>query len=158
MLFFGGLGQITAGMFEYIKSRTFPTILYLLYGIYFISFFFFKYKYSEESDDKKRDYLKYFFGTWAGLSFPIFIGSIRTNLIYLIQNVSVCGFFVVKCIAECHDIPVLREKVAGILELVTGFFSIYLCFSQIINEHFKRSILPTIKLKLQNEIDLYLEK
>ena len=158
MLFFGGLGQITSGMFEYIKSRTFPTILYLLYGIYFISFFFFKYKYSEESDDKKRDYLKYFFGTWAGLSFPIFIGSIRTNLIYLIQNVSVCGFFVVKCIAECHDIPVLREKVAGILELVTGFFSIYLCFSQIINEHFKRSILPTIKLKLQNEIDLYLEK
>lgn len=96
--------------------------------------------------------------TWAGLSFPIFIGSIRTNLIYLIQNVSVCGFFVVKCIAECHDIPVLREKVAGILELVTGFFSIYLCFSQIINEHFKRSILPTIKLKIQNEIDLYLEK
>ena len=30
LLFFGGLGQITAGMLEYIKSRTFPTIVYLL--------------------------------------------------------------------------------------------------------------------------------
>lgn len=151
LLFFGGLGQITAGLFEYIKSRTFPTIVYLLYGIYFISFFLLNHKYS--LDDKFDDYKKVFYGTWAGLSFPIFIGSLRTNLIYLVQNLAVCGFFVIKCIEECTDDKIWKGRVAGILELVTGFFSIYLCFSQIINEHFKKNILTTIRLKQDNEID-----
>ena len=31
LLLFGGIGQITAGIFEFIKSRTFPTVVYLLY-------------------------------------------------------------------------------------------------------------------------------
>ena len=155
-LFFGGLGQVTAGIFEYIKSRTFPTIFYLLYGVYFISYFFLNYKYSTDPIyvDKFSDYLKVFYASWAALSFPIFLGSIRTNIIYLVQNLTACGFFVVKCIGESRDIGVLREKVAGILELITGFASIYLCFSQIINEHFKKNILPTFKLKADNEIDI----
>ena len=39
LLIFGGIGQLTAGVFEYIKARTFPTVVYLLFGLYFISFF-----------------------------------------------------------------------------------------------------------------------
>ena len=152
LFFFGGIGQITTGIFEYIKARTFPTIAYILYGVYFISFTLLNLEYSSEI--KFGDYKKVFFGTWAGLCLPIFIASIKTNLIYLVQNLSVLGFFVVKCIAECKDKDVLRGKVAGILELITGFFSLYLGFTQIINEHFKKNILPTIKLKQENEIDI----
>ena len=158
LLFFGGLGQLTTGIFEYIKSRTFPTILYLLYGFYFLSFFLLNFNYSKDNTDISFvDCKKIFFGTWTGLSLPLLIGSLKTNIIYLVQNISVFGFFIVKCIGECKDIKILKEKVAGILELITGFFSIYLCFSQIINQHFKKIILPTIKLKLENEIDI-LEK
>ena len=153
LFFFGGLGQITAGIFEYIKARTFPSIVYLLYGTYFVSFSLLNYYYST-NDDIFRDCKKVFFGTWAGLSFPVLIGSFRTNLILLIQNLSACEFFIVKCIGECIDNNSLRGKTAGISELVTGFFSLYLCFSQIINEHLKKNILPTIKLKDENEIDI----
>ena len=39
ILLFGGIGQITSGILEYIKSRTYLTIIYLLYGLYFITFF-----------------------------------------------------------------------------------------------------------------------
>ena len=155
LLFFGGLGQLTSGIFEYIKSRTFPTILYLLYGFYFVSFFLLNLYHS--NDTSFVECKKIFFGTWTGLALPILIGSIKTNIIYFVQNVSVFGFFLVKCIGECKDIKVLKGKVAGILELITGFFSIYLCFSQIINQHFKKIFLPTIKLKPENEIDI-LEK
>ena len=158
LLFFGGLGQLTAGIFEYLKSRTFPTILYLLYGFYFFTFFLLNLNYS--NDNTATTFVeckKIYFGTWAWLALPLLIGSLKTNVIYLVQNISVFVFFIVKCIGECKDIKVLKGKIAGILELVTGFFSIYLCFSQIINQHFKKIILPTIKLKLENEIDI-LEK
>ena len=149
LLLFGGIGQITAGVFEYIKSRTFPTIVYLVYGLFFISFFLFKYY---EGDFPNCNEI--FYGTWAGLSFPVLIGSFQTNVMYILQNLSVFGFFVVRCIGECKDIDILNKKVSGILELVTGFSSLYLCFSQVLNEHFRRVILPAFPVKKDNEIDI----
>ena len=93
ILLFGGVGQITAGVFEYIKSRTFPTIVYLVYGLFFVSFFL-SYYYNTDVFEKV-DCKKIFYGTWAGLSFPLVIGSLQTNVIYLLQNLVVFGFFIV---------------------------------------------------------------
>ena len=68
--------------------------------------------------------------------------------------IAVFALFIVKCIGIYKDIDIFKELISGILELVTGFLSIYIFFSQIINEHFKKNILPTIKLKTENEIDI----
>ena len=76
LFLFGGIGQITAGVFEYIKSRTFPTVLYLLYGIYFITFFLFNY-YKDENVLNK-DSKKVYFGSWAFLSFPVVFSSMTS--------------------------------------------------------------------------------
>ena len=150
LLFFGGIGQITAGFFEYIKSRTFSTVVYLVYGLYFLSFFFATY-YQEEFFNQNCK--KLFYGTWAGLSFPLLIGSIRINIIFLLQNLVACAFFVIRCIGESKGWDVLNTTVSGILELVTGFLSLYLCFSQVLNEHYKKTIFPTFPLVKDNEID-----
>ena len=151
ILLFGGLGQITAGILEYIKSRTFPTACYLLYGIYFISFFFGYYFNNVLENNKSR---KIFFGTWAGLSFPLVIASLRTNVIYILQNISICAFYVVRCIGECKDWDNLNGLISGILEMITGFLSLYLCFSQILNEHYRCNILPAFPISKENEIDV----
>lgn len=151
LLLFGGIGQITAGIFEFIKSRTFPTVVYLLYGLYFISFFFCVY-YQENYFN--QDCKKIFFGSWAGLSFPLLIGSLKTNIVYVLQNFSICAFFIIRCIGECKGWNVLNTTVSGILELVTGFSSLYLCFSQVLNEHFRCTILPAFPLQKDNEIDI----
>ena len=150
ILLFGGLGQITAGILEYIKSRTFPTVCYLLYGLYFISFFFGYYYNNILEENKCR---QIFYGTWAGLSLPILIASLRTNVIYLLQNISVFGFFIVRCVGECKNWQKLNGLVSGILEMVTGFLSLYLCFSQILNEHYRCNILPAFPIFKENEID-----
>lgn len=150
LLFFGGIGQITAGIFEYIKSRTFPTVVYLLYGLYFLSFFFGKN--SEVLD--KNDCLKIFYGTWAGLTFPIVIASFQINIFYIIQNITALAFFIVRCIGECKNNDTLNEIVSGILQLVAGFSSLYICFSQVLNEHFRCIVLPTFPINKDNEIDL----
>ena len=151
LFLFGGIGQITAGVFEYIKSRTFPTVVYLLYGLYFISFFFCMYYHENYFNQECK---KIFFGSWAGLSFPLLIGSFKTNVVYALQNFSVCAFFIIRCIGECKGWNVLNTTVSGILELVTGFSSLYLCFSQVLNEHFKCTILPDFPLQKDNEIDI----
>jgi len=148
---FGGIGQLTAGAFEYIKARTFPTVVYLLFGLYFISFFLcIKYLDQLFSPDCRKIY----FGTWAGLTFPVLIGSFKTNVIYILQIASVLGFFIVRCIGECRSYDVLNTTVSGILEMVTGFLSLYLCFSQVLNEHFRCTILPAFAIQKDNEIDI----
>ena len=152
ILLFGGIGQITSGIFEYIKSRTYTTIIYLLYGLYFISFFS-MYYYKDEIYDVGKN-RQIFFGTWAGLTFPLAIGSFQTNVIYILQSISGCAFFVVRCIGESKNWDVLNTKVSGILELITGFSSLYLCFSQVLNEHYRCTILPTFPLNPENEIDI----
>ena len=145
LFFFGGIGQITAGIFEYIKSRTFPTIVYLLYGVYFITYILINNKYSTVKNFD--DFKIVFYSTWAALSLPIFLGSISTNIVYCLQIFCVLCLFIVKCIGEIKVSKALKMNVSGILELITGFLSLYLCFSQVLNEHFKKNILPTIKLK-----------
>ena len=156
LLLFGGIGQITAGCFEFIKSRSYPTVVYLLYGLYFISFFLCYY--FEDDIFNIGDCKKIFYGTWAGLSFPLVIASFQSNFVYLLQNLAIFGFFIVRCIGECKNWDVLNGLVSGILELVAGFLSLYLSFSQILNEHFKCTILPAFPLKSDNEIDINVKK
>ena len=43
LLLFGGFEQIIAGFLEYIKGRTFPSNLYLIFGIYLICFYYVNY-------------------------------------------------------------------------------------------------------------------
>lgn len=154
ILLFGGLGQIMAGIFEYIKGRTFPANLYLIYGIYFVCLYFFLSQGYVINDDCR----KFFYGSWAGLTFPLFIGSFQTNVFYLLQTLIGCSFFVIKCIGECKDISAMRDKTSGILEMITGVVSLYICFNQIINDTFKFQLLPSIPFAKDNDIDIYAKK
>ena len=150
ILLFGGVGQITAGFFEFIKSRTYPCALYLLYGLYFLSFYLGQYFEKTIFTEKNQ---RIFFGSWACLCFPIYIASFKTNIFLSIQNLSMVGFFIVKCIGACYDIPALNGIVSGILELVAGFSSLYICFGQILNQHYKFHLFPAIPFMQDNEID-----
>ena len=152
LLIFGGFGQVLTGILEYLKGRTFICTLYMTYGFYFVSFYYFV---------KSTDYEKFsnvFYGSWAGLTFPIIIASVKTNLFYLIQSLAICAFFVCKCIGECRNNDVMKDKVSGILECIGGFASFYIAVSQIMNEHFKRPIIPCIPFQQNNEIDITIKK
>ena len=150
ILLFGGVGQITAGFFEYIKCRTYLCTLYITYGLYFLSFFMGKYY---KSSYFNTDCQKIFYGTWACLTFPIYIISFKSNIFFSIQNLTSVAYFVVKCIGVWSNIDVLKGIVSGILELISGFCSLYICFGQILNEHFRFPIFPAIPFQKENDID-----
>ena len=129
LLLFGGFGQIISGIFEYIKGRTFPMIL---------------------TDDIKP----FFYGAWAVLSLPIFVGSLQSNLFFVLQTFFAFTFFIVRCIGEYKNSEKLNELVSGILEIITGFISLYICINQIINEALKFRAIPSIPINQENDIDI----
>ena len=152
ILIFGCIGQLIAGILEYIKGRTLPANLYLLYGIYFLSYYYFYY--GANDANILNDLKPLYYGTWAVLSFPIFIGSVQSNVFYLVQTLVAMAFFVLRCIGEYKEKPKINETVCGILELITGFISLYIGVNQAINESFKFRVMPSLPLSQDNDIDI----
>ena len=164
ILLFGGLGQLTAGFFELLKGRSFPTILYLAYGffclshyaLYIIPFQFQNYGIYGVNYDNSS--LAFFFGAWFFIFFPIVICSLKTNLLFLIQTACSLLFYFFRWVGEMKDnnkhCRTLKTKVAGIFEVIGGFVSFYICIGQLINEEHRSQILPSFPFIQDNEIDI----
>ena len=163
ILLFGGIGQCTAGFLEYCKGRSFPTALYLTYGFYCLSHyalyiiprwfyinqnFSMLYNWTENS-------LCAFYSAWVVLAFSILLSSIRTNLLFIIQCFAAFLFFLLRAIGEgCGSLGTKRNA-AGILQAIAGFFSLLICFSQLLNnETFNSPVFPTCPMSPYNEVDI----
>ena len=164
ILLFGGIGQVTAGFLEFCKGRGFPSALYLTYGFYCLSHYagytipqWFNinqnysmlYNFTEDS-------ICAFYSGWVVLSFGLLLASVRTNCLYLCQCFTAFAFFLLRAVGEgCGSLGTKRNA-AGILQAISGFFSLLLCFSQIINnETCYRPCFPTFPLSDYNDIDIY---
>ena len=163
ILLFGGIGQCTAGFLEFCRGRAFPTALYITYGFYCLSHYasyvipqWFNinqntsmlYNYSENS-------ICAFYCGWVFISFALLLGSIRTNCLYICQCLSAFVFFLLRAVGEGRSSLGTKRNAAGILQAISGFFSLLVCFSQILNnETFYRPLFPTRPTAQNNEIDL----
>ena len=152
ILLFGGIGQCTAGFLEWCKGRSFVTALYLTYGFYCLShyayyiipeWFFINdnqtmlYNYSENA-------ICAFYSAMVVISFGILLASTRTNLLYILQCITAFVFFLLR-----------KRNAAGILQVISGFFSLLICISQLINnEALHRPCFPTCPMSPYNEVDV----
>ena len=163
ILLFGGLGQITAGFLEYCKNRSFPCTLYLCLGFYCLSHYAYYViqphfninynRYMYYTYDQKS--LAAFFAGWTFIAFALLLSSVRSNLLYIIQCATCFAFFLLRAIGEGCGSLGTRRNAAGILEAISGFFSLLICLSQIINnESCYNLCFPTCPMSPDNEIDM----
>ena len=161
ILLFGGIGQVTAGLFEFLKGRSFPATLYLTYGFYCLSHYAtyiipLKFKdFGIYGINYDANSLAFFYGAWFIINLPLVICSLKTNLFYLLQTVFTLLFLLMRWIGEIAESkPDIIKTTAGILEAIAGFVSLYICINQLINEQFRKQFLPSFPLSPDNEIDI----
>ena len=163
ILFFGGIGQVTAGFLEWCKGRAFPTAIYLTYGFYCLSHYALYiippwftinnnlsmlYNFGEDS-------LCAFYSGWVVISFAILLASIRTNCLYIFQCMAAFVFFLLRAVGEGSGSLGTKRNAAGILQAISGFFSLLICFSQLLNnETFYSPVFPTCPMSPYNDIDI----
>ena len=164
ILLFGGIGQCTAGFLEYCRGRSFPSALYLSFGFYCLSHYAWYtipswfdlngnrsllYSYSENS-------ICAFYSAWLVIVFGLCLASARTNVLYILQCLTAFAFFLLRAIGEGMGSLGCKRNAAGILQAISGFFSLLICMSQILNnETFYRGVFPTFPLSQYNDIDDY---
>ena len=163
ILFFGGIGQVTAGFLEWCKGRAFPTAIYLTYGFYCLSHYalyiippWFYINYNQSMlYNFGEDSLCAFYSGWVVISFAILLASIRTNCLYIFQCMAAFVFFLLRAVGEGSGSLGTKRNAAGILQAISGFFSLLICFSQLLNnETFYSPVFPTCPMSPYNDIDI----
>ncbi len=153
LLIFGGIGQITTGILEFCKQRTFPCIVYFTYGLFCLSLYFIKSNLFEIINTDNLDMCA-FYGAWMVISIPITISSIKVNLFFIIQTFLTSAFFVLEVIGQGFNEKKVINNTGGVILSISGFVSLYIFLTQIINEAIKFPLLPACPIKPDNEVDI----
>ena len=163
ILCFGGLGQTTAGFLEYCKGRTFPCTVYLCFGFYCFTHYayYFLMNHFEINYNTTMYYnfdghsLAVFYAGWTFITFGMILSAVRSNLIYMLQLFLMFASFLLRAIGEGTNSMYTKRHASGIFEVLSGFFSLYMAISQIINnETCYIMTLPTCPMSPDNEIDI----
>ena len=164
ILLFGGLGQCTAGFLEWCKGRTFPTALYLTYGFYCLSHYAYyiipEWFYINSNQTMLYNFgenaICTFYSAMVVISFGILLASTRTNFLFILQCLTAFVFFLLRAVGEGSSSLATKRHAAGILQAISGFFSLLVCMSQLINnEGMHRMVFPTCPMSPYNEVDVF---
>ena len=146
-LFYGGLAQLLAAMWEFRKNNTFGATAFGTYGAFWLAFAFYVWQFAPKIPAADA-------ATATGmflLVFTIFTGymtiaSLRTNAVLVAVFVFLFLTFLFLTIAEFAGAEGLG-KVGGWLGLVTAVLAWYGSFAVVTNLTAGRTLLPVVPLR-----------
>jgi succinate-acetate transporter protein len=145
-LFYGGLAQLLAGMWEFRKNNTFGATAFGTYGAFWLSFAFYVWQFADKIPAADASTAT----GWFLLVFTIFTGymavaSLRTS----VALVAVVGLlfltFLFLTIGEFSGAAGIG-KFGGWLGLITAVIAWYTSFAIVLNSTFKKTVLPVVPL------------
>lgn len=141
-LAYGGLGQLLAGMWEFVKGNTFGALAFSSYGAFWISFW---YLLNHLPSDTQGNDLSHGIGVyllaWGIFTLYMFIASLRTTG----AIIAVFAFLTLTFFAlAIGDLAVSTGwgKAGGWLGIITALLAWYASFAGVTNSTFKRVVLP----------------
>ncbi len=142
-LFYGGIAQLFAGMWEFRRGNTFGAVAFSSYGAFWLSFFFFA-SYLLGGLEKVGEAgaaTGLFLLVWAIFTGYMMVAALRTNAAVLAVFVFLFLTYVALVIGAWAGSDVWNH-IGGWLGLITAVLAWYASFAIVINSTFKRTVLP----------------
>jgi succinate-acetate transporter protein len=141
-IFYGGLAQIVAGIFEWRKANTFATTAFISYGSFWLTLagliILPKLGLAEKpSSNAMAAYL----GIWGLMSFVMFIGTLRLNRALQITFFLLVVAFALLAVGDLTGNTNLKT-IAGWEGILLGFSAMYTGLAQVLNEVYGRVVWP----------------
>lgn len=143
-LFYGGIVQVLAGMWEYVKGNTFGGTAFSSYGAFWLAFWglghFFKPGAGMTATDINKA-VGLFLLAWTIFTFYMFVASARTNTALF----AVFGLLLLTFVALTAGKFAASEgltHIGGYLGLITAFGAWYCSFAGVLATTWKRPVLP----------------
>jgi succinate-acetate transporter protein len=144
--FYGGLAQLLAGMWEFVKGNTFGALAFSSYGAFWLSFWYLATHIGKDAGDASAADLNNAVGTyllvWTIFTVYMFVASMRTSGAIMGVFALLALTFLFLTIGKYAD-SAGWTKVGGWLGLATAVVAWYTSFAGVLNATAKRSVLPT---------------
>jgi succinate-acetate transporter protein len=146
-LFYGGLAQLLAGMWEFKKANTFGATAFASYGAFWLSFAaYVKFVKPGLPPADAHTATGLFLLVFAIFTTYMFIASLRVSGAVALVFITLAATFWVLAIGNLNDTKNII-KVGGYLGLITAVAAWYASFATVTNDTWKRTLLPTMPAK-----------
>jgi uncharacterized protein len=140
--FYGGLAQLLAGMWEFVKGNTFGALAFTSYGAFWLSFWYLANHLPDAPAADVRHAVATYLLAWTIFTAYMLIASIRTSGALVAVFLTLTLTFAFLAIGD-YSGATTWTKVGGWLGLVTAALAWYASFAGVLNSTAKRVILPT---------------
>jgi len=139
---YGGIAQIIAGVMEFKRGNTFGTVAFTSYGLFWLSLVMLLVLpgitgFAGPSAASLASY----FVMWGIFTFAMFFGTLKANRALQFVFMSLTVLFFMLAIAQFAG-NVTFTKITGIEGVVCGLSAVYLGVAEILNESYKKDVLP----------------
>jgi uncharacterized protein len=144
--FYGGLAQVLAGMWEFVKGNTFGALAFTSFGAFWLSFWYLASHAASDLAKASAADVGKALGTyllvWTIFTAYMLVASMRTSgalmLVFLLLTLT----FLFLCIGDYNASGGLT-RVGGWLGLLTALAAWYASFAGVFNATAKRAVVPT---------------
>lgn len=151
-IFYGGIAQLLAGMWEFTKGNTFGATAFSSFGAFWLAFWWFVTHGVPEMAAAKASAtdINHAVGTfllvWTIFTAYMFVASLRTTAAVSAVFFFLALTFLFLCIGA-YNASTGMTKTGGWLGLVTAVLAWYASFAGVANSTFKRVVLPVVPLE-----------
>ncbi len=141
-IFYGGIAQVIAGIFEFKKGNTFGATAFTSYGFFWITLVgIWLLPVMGLSEPTTPLFLGVFLALWGIFTFFMFIGTLKANRALQFVFLSLTILFALLAIGNITG-NALILKIAGFEGIICGASAFYLAMAEVLNEMYGRTILP----------------
>ncbi len=146
-LFYGGLAQFTAGMWEFRTGNTFGSTAFTSYGAFWLSFWALVHFYAAKIPAADAGHaIGLYLIAWGIFTAYMFIASLRTTGAVALVFILLAITFIVLGIGNAGG-STGTVKLGGWIGLVTALAAWYASFAEVTNATFGRIVFPTVPLR-----------
>ena len=149
-LFYGGLGQLLAGMWEFRKGNTFGATAFTSFGAFWLSYYLLAKdilpSLTGSTASNTGNAVGLFLLAWGIFTLYMTVAALRQSRAVLAIFVALTATFVVLAIGA-FEANATVTKVGGWLGLVTAAVALYTSFAGVTAATYGRPILPTFPPK-----------
>jgi len=147
---YGGLAQIIAGIMEWRKGNTFATTAFVSYGSFWLSLvaliILAKLGWGTPSNDTA---MAAYLAMWGIFTAVMFIGTLRLHIAGQVVFGSLTVLFFLLAIGDSTNAGPGFRHFTGYEGIFCGFSAIYAALAQVLNEVYRKVVLPLGPVKKQ---------
>jgi hypothetical protein len=141
-IFYGGIAQVIAGYMEWKKNNTFGTIAFTSYGFFWLCLVgFIVFPKLGLGDGPTVASKASFLTIWGVFSLFLLVATFKLSKALQVVFITLVILFALLIAATITESEVLHQ-IAGFEGLLCGLSALYAGMAQVINEVYKKTILP----------------